>query len=87
VEKYSFEELNFMERNEALSLLKDLMAECESMRFATIVSLMPTPNNGSWTLNVKWDNNDPKGCLEKIVHDRGVSATEFEDGHTIFYTT
>jgi hypothetical protein len=73
-----------MERNEALSLLKDLMAHV--MRFATIVSLTPTPNHGSWTLNVKWENNGPKGCVEKIVHDRGVSATETEDGHTIFFT-
>jgi hypothetical protein len=75
-----------MERNEALSLLKDLMATCESIRFATIISLTPTPNHGSWTLNVKLDNNDPKGCVEKIVHDRGVSATETEDGQTIFFT-
>jgi hypothetical protein len=75
-----------MERNEAISLLKDLMVKCESMRFATIVSLTPTHDQGSWTLNVKWENNDPKNCLDKIVHDRGLKVTETEDGHTIFFT-
>jgi hypothetical protein len=33
-----------MERTEALLLLKDLMAVCDSVRFATAVSLMPTAN-------------------------------------------
>jgi hypothetical protein len=75
-----------MERNEALSLLKDLMVKCESMRFATVVSLTPTHGQGSWTLNVKWENDGPKGCLDKIVHERGLRVTETEDGHTIFFT-
>jgi hypothetical protein len=86
MEKYSSTELKSMERNEALSLLKDLMATCDSIRFASIVSLTPTPDHRSWTLNIKWDGNVPNGCLEKIVRDRGLQETETEDGHTIFYT-
>jgi hypothetical protein len=75
-----------MERTDAVSLLKDLMASCDSIRFATVVSLMSTHNNGSWTLNIKWYNNDVAGCLDKIIHDRGLKATETEDGYTVFCT-
>jgi len=35
-----------MKRDEVLSLLKDLMIACESMRFSPIVSLMTSPNLG-----------------------------------------
>ncbi|GEM_PF-6893059 len=75
-----------MKREEALSLLQDLMVACESMRFATVVSLTPTFSNGDWTLNVKWDNTDSTGYLEKIVHARGLRATVTADGYTVFRT-
>ena len=73
-----------MERTEALLLLKDLMAVCDSVRFATIVSLVPTPNQESWGLSIKCADHEENGCFEKIVRDRGLKATETENGYTVF---
>ena len=73
-----------MKRDEVLSLLKDLMVVCESMRFSPIVSLMPSPTRGRWKLRVKWVNDNEKGCFDKIINERGLMATETEDGYTIF---
>ena len=73
-----------MKRDEALSLLKDLMFVCESMHHAPVVSLMPSPTRGQWKLRVKWVNENEKGCFDKIINERGLMATETEDGYTIF---
>ena len=73
-----------MKRDEVLSLLKDLMMACESMRTSPIVSLMPSPKVGGWKLSVKWVNDNEKGCFDKIINERGLTATETEDGYTIF---
>ena len=73
-----------MKRDEALSLLKDLMVVCDSMRFAPIVSLTPSSSLGSWKLTVKWVNDNDRGCFDKIIHERGLVATETEDGYTTF---
>jgi hypothetical protein len=74
-----------MERDEVLSLLKDLMAACESMRFSPIVSLTPSFNGGRWKLSVKWVDNNEKGCFDKIISERGLMATKTDEGYTIFH--
>jgi hypothetical protein len=73
-----------VKRDEVLSLLKELMDVCESMRFSPVVSLMPCPHVGRWKLSVKWDDSAEKGCFDKIVNERGLMATITEDGYTIF---
>jgi hypothetical protein len=73
-----------MKRDEALALLKELMIVCETMRFAPVVSLTPSPTPGRWRLHLKWADNQEKGCFEKLIQERGLKATETADGYTIF---
>ena len=73
-----------MKRDEALSLLKDLMVACDSMRFSPVVSLTPSLKFGSWKLSIKWSDDNEKGCFDKIISDRGLIAMETEDGYTVF---
>ncbi len=73
-----------MKREEALSLLKDLMLSCESMQLAPVVSLTPNSTPGHWKLSLKWVDNAEKGCFEKIIQERGLKVIETDDGYTIF---
>jgi hypothetical protein len=73
-----------MKREEALSLLKELMITCESMRLAPVVSLTPNSTPGHWKLSLKWVDNAEKGCFEKIIQERGLKVVETDDGYTIF---
>jgi hypothetical protein len=73
-----------MKRDEVLSLLKELMIVCESMRFSPVVSLMPSPQRGRWKLSIKWDDESEKGCFDKIVSERGLTTIVTDDGYTIF---
>ncbi len=73
-----------MKRDEVLELLKELMVVCETMRFAPVVSLTPSPTPGRWRLRLKWDDSSEKGCFEKVIRERGLKATETADGYTIF---
>jgi hypothetical protein len=75
-----------MERTEALLLLKDLMAVCDSVRFATAVSLMPTANQRKWELGIKLESREENGCFDKIVRERGVKAKKTENGYTVFWS-
>jgi hypothetical protein len=74
-----------VKRDEALTLLKELMVVCESMNHAPVVSLTPSLTRGKWKLRVKWVNEHDKGCFDKIINERGLKATETEDGYTIFH--
>jgi hypothetical protein len=67
-----------------LSLLKDLMVACESMGLSPIVSLTSCPRVDRWKLSIKWDDGREKGCFDKIISERGLLATQTEDGYTIF---
>ena len=73
-----------MKREEALSLLQDLMVACESMRFAPMVSLLQGSTAGRWKLRVKWVDDDQKGYFKKLIDEHGLVATETKDGYTIF---
>ncbi len=73
-----------MKRTEAISLLKNLVKECESMRLAPIVSLVSSANPEDWKLIVKWSISEEKGCFEKIITGLGLQAIETKDGYTIF---
>ncbi len=74
-----------MKREEVLSLLKELMIACETMRLAPIVSLIPNTDMNRWKLSMKWVTNDvDKGCFNKILDQYGLVADETEDGYTVF---
>jgi hypothetical protein len=47
--------------------------------------LVVSPNPDHWKLSVKWVNNNEKKCFDKIIHERGLLATETADGYTIFH--
>jgi hypothetical protein len=73
-----------VKRDEVLSLLKDLMVACESMHLSPVVSLTPCPRVGRWKLSIKWNDGNEKGCFDKIINERGLLATQTDDGYTIF---
>jgi len=73
-----------MKREEALSLLKELMIACESMRLAPIVSLTPNSKPGHWKLSIKWVENEEKDCFKKIILEKGLKALRTDDGYTTF---
>ena len=75
-----------MNREEALSLLKELMIVCETLRFAPVVSLNRSDKTGRWEVRVKWvSDSTEKGCFDKVILERGLEATEAADGYTIFH--
>ena len=39
---------------------------------------------GRWKLTIKWVNDNDRGCFDKIIQERGLVATETEDGYTTF---
>lgn len=73
-----------MKRDEVLSLLKDLMVACETMRLAPVVCLMQDATQDKWKLRVKWINENEKGCFDKIIQNRGLTVKETDDGYTVF---
>jgi hypothetical protein len=74
-----------MKREEALSLLKELMVVCETLRYAPIVSLrMTEPNEQRWELLVKWVSIEEKGCFDETVRNKGLEVFESIDGYTVF---
>jgi hypothetical protein len=74
-----------MKREEAVSLIKELLIVCETMHYAPVVSLRLNDNKpGSWAVRVKWVSNNEKGCFDKVVQERGLIVTETTDGYTIF---
>ncbi len=61
-----------MDRLGAVSLLKEIMADCESFRSAKAVSIAHNRASDSWELNISWAPHPSEtACLEKIVmkHD------------------
>ncbi len=78
--------LRIMNRVDALSLIKELMLVCETLRFAPIVSLKKSDKPGGWEVRVKWvSDSTEKGCFDKVIMERGLMAVEAADGYTTFY--
>jgi hypothetical protein len=73
-----------MKREEALSLLKELMIACESMQLAPIVSLTPNSIPGHWKLSIKWADKEEKDCFKKIIQEKALKAIRTDDGYTTF---
>ena len=57
-----------MNRQEAVLLLKEIMADCESFQTAKAVSIEHNKDKNSWELHVYWAPNPLETeCLNKIV--------------------
>ena len=75
-----------MNREEALSLLKELMIVCETIRYAPIVSLKKSEREGRWEVRVKWlSESTEKGCFDDLVLRSRLEVTETPDGYTTFH--
>lgn len=74
-----------MKREETLSLLKELLIVCQTLRDAPVVFLQKGIQSESWELRVKWVSSETeKDCFRSIILKNGLEATE-TDGYTIFH--
>ena len=69
-------------REDAVSLLREIMGACPSFGAAPAVSIME--ERGGWALSVFWVPHALEGdCLEKIVAKRGLDVAA-SNGRTVF---
>ena len=62
-----------MNRQEAVLLLKEMIAVCGSFHDAQSVSIEKDKKINSWELHVAWVPNESEvNCLEKIVANHGL---------------
>jgi hypothetical protein len=70
-----------MKREDAVSLLREIMVACPSFVTASSVSIIE--EREGWGLNVAWTPDILDGdCLEKIATDRSLGVTT-SNGRTI----
>jgi hypothetical protein len=72
-----------MDRQSAVSLVKEIMAGCESFRSAKAVSIVYNRANDSWELNISWTPHPSETkCLEKIItkHDLEMVTSNEQTG-------
>jgi hypothetical protein len=73
-----------MNRKEALSLLKELLAYCNSVQESQIVAVSEIKELDGWELKVKWTpKSSEKAYITCIAAQRGLSVTKI-DGYTVF---
>jgi hypothetical protein len=73
-----------MNRQETVSLLKEIIAVCESFYDARAVSIQNGGNGDNWELHVHWvpDPSETE-CLQKILAKRFLEMITI-NGHSIF---
>ena len=75
---------NQTDRQEAVSLLRELMNAFESFHIAQAVALEYNKANDSWELHVSWKPNpSDSNSLAKIVADHGLEMIT-TNGQTVF---
>lgn len=68
-----------MSREEAVSLLTELVSVCRTFLQAPVVYLTKDVS-GKWGLNVKWaTKGQEKECLERLARQHGYSVAETGD--------
>ena len=73
-----------MNRQEAVSLLKELMTYCESLHNAQAVSIQRNQLKDSWEIHVSWIPHPLETeCLKKITAKHSLEM-ETLDGKTVF---
>ena len=72
-----------MKREEAVSLLKEIIRSCDSFRMAESVSITKNKETQGWMLKAKWLRHESeKDCLNNLMLKYGVEVAE-TDGYTI----
>jgi hypothetical protein len=75
-----------MNREDAVAVLRKIMASCGSFVTAQGVSLIHDKETKSWSLSVFWcPLPEEQGCLSKILLEYGIEAT-IVNGHTFFHS-
>ena len=73
-----------MNRQETVSLLKEIISICGSFYDAKAVSIQNGGNGDSWELHVYWVPNPSEiDCLEKII-DRHILEMVTVNGRSVF---
>jgi len=73
-----------MNRQEAVSILKEMMAVCGSFRDAQVVSIGRNKANDGWELRVNCVPHPSEiACLEKIVDEHSLEMFT-SNGKTVF---
>lgn len=71
-------------RQEAVFLLKEIMAVCESFQFAQAVSIEHGKGSDGWELRVSWvPHPSETRCLEKIAANHRVEVVNV-NGRSVF---
>ena len=75
-----------MNREDAVAVLRKIMAACSSFVTAQGVSLFEDKKTKSWGLSVFWTPlPEEQGCLDKILHEYNLVATT-TNGRTLFHS-
>ena len=70
------------DRTDAVSLLREIMRDCESFKEAQAVSI--SKSGSSWILKAKWIRpQSEQDCLNNIIFKHGVEVSELDD-YTVF---
>jgi len=73
-----------MKREEAVSILKEIMLSCNSFYSAQAVSISKDTETQGWILSAKWVRPDSEiTCLDSITLAHNAEIKEIV-GHTIF---
>ena len=73
-----------MKREEAVSLLKEIINQCESFHSAQAISVSKDEKTQGWVLSAQWVRPElEKHCLDKIVAKHKIEVLE-QNGQTIF---
>ena len=73
-----------MNREDAVSLVREIMASCESFVTAQAVAITMDKETKSYILSVHWAPHPVEsGCLDRILCKYGVEAVT-TDGRTVF---
>jgi len=77
-------ELGILDRKDAVSLLREIMASCQSFNMAQAVAISKGKDPKNWVLSVNWTPHPiDQGCLDKILLERGLEAVTTNE-RTVF---
>jgi hypothetical protein len=73
-----------MNRQETVSILKEIVAVCGLFYYARAVSIQNEGNGDSWELHLYWvPNPSETKCLQKILAQHSLEVITI-NGHSIF---
>ncbi len=73
-----------MNRHDAITVLRKIMASCASFYDAQAVIISQNKETESWVLGVSWTPSpDEDGCLDKILDEYNLESVTI-NGHIVF---